>query len=294
MEKELPLDNLSAPERMILDLRKAGFRDVLILGKYHYTYTRKQLPAHTHRQMLEICYCSKGEQIYEVDGQVYRIKGGDLFVTFPGERHGTGKYPEEKGELYWIIIRIHQKKKPVSFLGSEGRLAEEWQNRLLQLPRHYKGNPSLKNTLEKIFSLFTTQKDPFTLIRIQHLIAGYLLQVIACSQKQVVGKRSDKLEAIDTFIRKNVDEPVILQELADIAGLSLSRFKSWFKEETGTTPLDYVLRYKLKVAQQLLEKGDLSVTDIAFRTGFPNPQYFATVFRKFTGLRPSDYKKAGR
>ncbi len=290
-KKNLPLDISSSPERVILDLRKVGFKEVLVLGKYHYKFTRQQLPSHQHQQMLEICYCSKGEQVYEVDGKPYRIKGGELFVTYPGEWHGTGAHREEKGELYWIIILIQPGGVVKKFLGFEGKQAITWQDRLLQLPRHYKGNSSLNNMLEKIFSLFNSPKTPFTLIQLQHLIAGYLLEVIACSREQAGEKRSTRLETIDAFLRKNLDEPVILQELADIAGLSLSRFKSWFKSATGMTPLDYVLRYKLKVARQLLEAGKLPVTEIAFKTGFQNPQYFATVFRKFTGMRPSDCRE---
>ncbi|HEY4286291.1 MAG TPA: AraC family transcriptional regulator [Puia sp.] len=285
MKKNLPLDIHSSPERVILDLRKAGFKDVLVLGKYHYTFTRQQLPAHRHRHMLEICYCSKGEQRYEVNGKTYRVKGGDLFVTYPGEWHGTGPHREEKGELYWMIIRIDPAGQ---FLGFDGILAAAWQERLLQLPRHYKGKSSLKNMLEKIFFLFNQRKAPFTLIQLRHLIAGYLLEVIACSEEQTGEKKPARLETIDIFLKEKLDEPIALQDLANIAGLSLSRFKSWFKTATGMTPLDYVLRYKLKIARQLLEDDRLSVTEIAFKTGFQNPQYFATVFRKFTGMRPSD------
>jgi AraC-like DNA-binding protein len=288
----MQLDIVSSPERAILDLRKAGFKDVLILGKYHYTYTRKQLPIHQHRQMLEICFCSKGEQTYEVAGRAYRIKGGDLFVTYPGEWHGTGRFPEQKGELYWMIIRVNKRGHPGKFLHFEGKQAQEWLSQLKKLPRHFKGNRLLKDKLEKIFEAYPRKRDPFSQITMQHFVADYLLEVIGCSRQSGFSQHPDRLHAVDAFLREQLDEPVALEDLARVCGLSLSRFKAWFKEETGVTPLDYIMGYKIKAAQQMLRKGIKSVTDIAFETGFQNPQYFATVFKKFTGLTPSNYKNS--
>lgn len=285
------LDIISSPERMILDLRKAGFKDVLILGKYRYTHTRKQLPTHQHRQMLEICYCSKGVQTYEVNGRTYRVKGGDLFVTYPGEWHGTGRFPEQKGELYWIIIRMNSGDTG-KFLHFEGKLAHEWLSQLRKLPRHYKGSRLLKDKLERIFDAYSRKQDPFSQIMIQHFLADYLLAVIHCSRQPADRRHPERLRLVDAFIREHLDEPVALEDLATVTQLSLSRFKAWFKEETGITPLDYIIGYKIKIAQQMLRKSGKPITEIAFETGFQNAQYFATVFRRFTGLTPTDYKKS--
>lgn len=290
MSRNLPIDVVSSPERMILDLRKAGFRNVLILGRYHYRQAKGQLPVHMHSRMMEICYCSSGEQTYDVGGVQYRIKGGDIFVTYPGEWHGTGDHPEEKGELYWLIIRMDEKPGG-RFLGWEGRQAEEWRRRLLSLPRHFQGNRVLKRTLDSIFQLSGQGKDPFTRVRMQHLFTGYLLEVIDCSHRQTKDRTKARMEAIDRHIRDTMDEPVTLQALADIAGLSLSRLKSWFREEMGSTPLDYVLRRKIKAAKQLLRKPGPSVASIAYETGFQSAQYFATVFRKYTGMTPGEYRR---
>jgi AraC-like DNA-binding protein len=290
MTKNLPLDIISSPERVILDLRKAGFKEVMVIGKYNYNQTHKQLPAHTHRHMLEICFCSKGEQVYEVNEKLYKIKGGDLFVTYPGEWHGTGKYPEEKGELYWIIIKMDAAIRSKKFLHFEHKLAKEWIDQLLHLPRHFKGNGVLKQKLENIFSLYTKRKDVFSFINLQHQVADCLLEIINFSKKNVPKKGSARLQLIDEYIKTHMDEPVMLEKLAKLAGLSLSHFKSWFKEETGTTPLDYVMRHKIRKAQELLEKNQMSITSIAFETGFQNSQYFASVFRKFTGESPSSYR----
>lgn len=278
-------------ERNIINFRRSGWKDIIVLGKYNYKHAHEQLPPHSHRQMLEICFCSKGEQVYEVNGTLYKIKGGDLFVTYPGELHSTGDYPEEKGELYWMIIRIPSTRKK-TFLQYNDRMAAEWYDQLLHLPRHFRGNNHIKLKLEEIFHVHALKRSDLKQIELQHSIASFLLEVIHAAQAPVLSRHTGRMEKIDVFIKEKMDEPIVLQELADLVGLSLSRFKAWFKEETGTTPLDYVLKLKIKTASQLLEKGNNSIADIAFETGFQNQQYFATVFRKFTGMSPGEYKRS--
>jgi AraC-like DNA-binding protein len=291
MNKKTAAGSGTNSERNILDFRKSGWKDIMVLGKYNYKQAHDRLAPHSHRQMLEICFCSKGEQVYEVKDAIYRIKGGDLFVTYPGELHGTGKYPEEKGELYWIIIRMPATKTSPPFLQFENKLATEWYKQLSQLPRHFKGNSSMKMKLENIFRMHAQSKNLLRHIQLQHSIADFLLEVIKASQMPALARQTGRMEKIDLFIKDHLDEPVVLQEMATLVGLSLSRFKAWFKEETGTTPLDYVLKYKIKNACLLLEKPKHTIADVAFETGFQNQQYFATVFKKFTGKSPGEYKK---
>ncbi len=90
------LNTLCTAEREIADLASLGVRDALLIGRYRYNSARQKLDTHVHSGMMEICYCHKGEQVYEVYGQTYHLKGGDVFVTFPDELHSTGNHPEEK------------------------------------------------------------------------------------------------------------------------------------------------------------------------------------------------------
>ncbi len=291
MNKTPTLDIHSTAERHIIDFRQWGWKDITVLGKYHYKQTRGALDTHAHRDMLELCFCSKGEQVYKVNDHLHRVKGGDLFVTYPGELHGSGEFPEEKGEMYWIIVNITAIGKTKRFLHFDGHLAAEWKQQLLQLPRHFKGNTRLKNTLDQVFHHQAQAEGLLGQIRVQHLLADFLLAVISCSQAAGVRKVETRLEKIDAYLSTHLDEPVMLPVLATQAGLSLSRFKNWFKEATGTTPLDYVLKRRIQHAQEALQEGKQSITSIAYATGFQNAQYFSTVFKKFTGVTPGEYRE---
>ncbi|MGB8353022.1 MAG: AraC family ligand binding domain-containing protein, partial [Chthoniobacteraceae bacterium] len=86
------ISNMPAPaQRLALKSRQLGIPEVIMLGRYNYSRARDGLVAHSHPGCLEICYLAKGTQLYRVGGHEYVLTGGDVFVTFPDEQHGTGE-----------------------------------------------------------------------------------------------------------------------------------------------------------------------------------------------------------
>lgn len=64
-----------------------------------------------------------------------------------------------------------------------------------------------------------------------------------------------------------------------------------FKEETGFTLTDFINKKRIDEAKIFLNKGDISITDIAFMVGFNDINYFSKVFKKWTTLTPTEFKK---
>jgi len=64
-------DTRSTRERTIVDFTKYGLPDMVRLGKYAYKTAHRQLETHVHQGMMEICYCEKGVQVYELGGKKY-------------------------------------------------------------------------------------------------------------------------------------------------------------------------------------------------------------------------------
>ena len=85
-----------------------------------------------------------------------------------------------------------------------------------------------------------------------------------------------------------------MDAVAEVAGLGRSRFYEIFKTETGMSPADYFMRLKCRSARNDLLSGNDSVTAIAMRYGFSSSQYFATCFKKFTGMTPREFRQSKR
>ena len=78
------------------------------LGKVNYKIAKNPLHLHCHEECMEFVFLEKGCQIYRVEGQDYEIRGGDVFVSYPWEIHGSGEKPEEKNSFYYLIINLEK------------------------------------------------------------------------------------------------------------------------------------------------------------------------------------------
>ncbi len=96
--------------------------------------------------------------------------------------------------------------------------------------------------------------------------------------------------AID-FLHEQVTEGFSIQAGAKVAGLSPYHFIRAFKSHTGKTPYAYFLEVKIEKAKELLHDKSLNVLDIALASGFHNCAHFSTVFKRKTGVTPSEYQK---
>ena len=284
-------DTTSTPERTLVDFTKYGLPDIVRLGKYAYKTAHRQLETHVHKGMMEICYCEKGVQVYEVDGKKYQLKGGDVFVTFPGEPHSSDNRPEEKGVLYWLIIRIPANGRFLDYSGEDGKA---FVKELLGLPaRHFRGNGAMKKMLDEIFSLYATQRQPIHRLRIMNLLTTFMLAVIQCAGNDAKQTHSDRVTEVKKYITEHIYDDLSIELLAKKLHLSDAHFKSWFKKELGMPPLDYILRARVDEGKKIMRRNSrLSIADIAYQLNFSSSQYFATVFKKYAGISPAAFRNS--
>lgn len=278
-------------ERRIIDFRPLGIHGVVVLGRYQYASAHAPLPLHSHGPYFEISYAETGQQTYVVEDERFDLTGGDLFVTFPHEQHSTGSLPETKGVMFWMIVgELEPGERFLSLPPEEGAMILD---RLRHLPaRQFHGGKRIEQTLYKVFTAFDREDDPLRTVSVRNLLIRLLLDVLEASEriKPVV---SPLIAELQRYIAENLEQPLTVSDLARQAGLSESRLKVRFRRETGFSPVDYVTRMKIDAARSLLVDKKLSVTTAAMQLGFSTSQYFATVFKRYTGQTPSDFAKNG-
>jgi AraC-like DNA-binding protein len=107
--------------------------------------------------------------------------------------------------------------------------------------------------------------------------------------------QGELLEAIGPRAQKYVDanlmERITLESVARAVFTSRVRLAREFQQHTGETLGVYLLRNRIERAKSLLETTSNSVKEIAWRTGFPDPDYFCVAFRRKVGCTPSEYRK---
>ena len=79
--------------------------------------------------------------------------------------------------------------------------------------------------------------------------------------------------------------------MASSVGLTRMHFARQFREATGFTPHSYLQERRLQHAQQLLQKTDMNILDVALSSGFASHAHFATVFKRRMGTTPKDWRR---
>lgn len=126
------------------------------------------------------------------------------------------------------------------------------------------------------------------------LLLAELAELIeSARQHPKTSVNSVRVSRVIEAMRKDLAFPWTLEAAARLAGWRKSRFCEVFQRETGDTLIDFLNRLRVEKARSLLRSGNPSVTEIAHECGFSSSQYFAKVFREFTGLSASEYRKQG-
>ena len=286
----MELDLNSTPERTILDLTGLGIPHLRVLGRYRYLRAHPPLADHTHLGMMEISYLARGTQNYWMGGDCYRMTGGDLFVTFPDEPHSTGPDPEHCGLMYWFVLELPA--TPEGFMGMPSSIAKAYWEGLRHFPhRHCCAGPGLQPVVDRVFKAAEAPDGPLRGAKMHLALLEYLHEILALSQRAPVRAVSGVMAHVLEHINLKIDEQLPVEALARESGLSVPRFKARFRAETGFPPAEFVLRRRIERASQLLASSERTVLEVALQVGFSSSQYFASAFRRITGMTPTAFRE---
>lgn len=96
------------------------------------------------------------------------------------------------------------------------------------------------------------------------------------------------------LVRSRISDDISLGDMAAVTGLSVAHFCHIFKKSVTQSPYQFVLQQKVQYAKELLLSEDLRVIDVALACGFKTQQHFARIFRKMSGLSPTEYQRLRR
>src|SRR5262245_15917236 len=100
-----------------------------------------------------------------------------------------------------------------------------------------------------------------------------------------------RLRRVTELVHAKLEDELTLAELAGSVGLSCDRFSELFRQSTGETPHQFVLRNRMERAKVMLRAAEVRVLDVAVACGFKTQQHFARVFRWKCGSSPTEYRR---
>ncbi|GBG11485.1 DNA-binding response regulator [Paenibacillus agaridevorans] len=130
---------------------------------------------------------------------------------------------------------------------------------------------------------------------------GTLLHVLKRRLEEAQARRIEEkreytdhpeINKIIYYIHENFDKEITLKSMAEYISMDEHYISGLFKRKTGDTLINFVQKHRIERAKQYLKKTDLPIHEISHYAGFANENYFSKIFRRWTQMTPSEYRKA--
>ncbi len=131
--------------------------------------------------------------------------------------------------------------------------------------------------------------SPSDILNLQYRM---VLDYTECVERLHLGKHPSKLTVdVANYIQRHMSEPITTEKIAKELFLNRSYLSRKFKEETGETLTDFILKEKTEEAKRLLRYSDKPLTAISSYLGFSSASHFSRVFKTYVGSTPSEYRE---
>lgn len=237
---------------------------------------------HNHPNSTEILLITEGHGYYNIDGVTYEVKPQSIIV------YNKGVWHEERSDSQTIIKYIAFSNIKVQGLPDDF-LVQSDKNPVLQTGDFFK----FKQLFEEIIQENNSNKVESQWIA-RHLVGvliGKVLRVL--SNKETVHRKSNVNKLIEEakhYIQENYHQNIRLADLVQVVYVSPYYLSHLFKKVTKTSPIQYLIQYRMEVAKHLLLTTNLTITEIAIKVGYQSETHFQNTFKRTTGKTPGQYR----
>ena len=252
---------------------------------YHYGI-EKCTPNHSYGPALRdhflIHYIISGSGTFHVDGHSYTLHENQGFLICPN----IITYYEASDKDPWIY----------TWIGFRGIKAETY----LKNIKLDKSNPIfncegdiVKKCFEEIRAS-NTYKFGYEL-RLQGYLSILLSELMEQSGATILqgdGHKENYIKKSLQFIETNYSRNISIQSLASYIGLNKNYFSTLFSEILGIPPQQYLIKYRINKACELLTNKDLTISEISRSVGYDDPLGFSKIFKGIKGVSPKNYRRS--
>jgi AraC-like DNA-binding protein len=271
----------------------------------HRDYGTQGITPHSH-DFLEIVFVVKGSGTTLIDGRRWPISRGDVYIINLGSVHS---YTAVQGFEYYDILVAPDFFSPkelrdfdrlkgfweLFFLESLFRKEENFQSRLHLSPG---GTLKIDLIVQRIYCELQEKRNGYEILckgyflaLLAELCRHYTRQIRNEKREAIIAGRKQAVARVVEYIEGHYADSFDMQSLASLAYLSSSHFRSVFRKHVGLSPLEFLNRYRIDKAKDLLVKTNLNITEIAYQVGFHDAGYFTRMFRKAERKTPIGFRR---
>lgn len=272
---------------------------VKAIERYHDAEWSKGLSIH---ETFEMVYIKSGDGVFEIGGQNVTVGSNDIVIIKPNQSHKLSVDSEDGCDFIVLYFKfIDQSDHALSEVslgdfinfvsgkesGSFIKLKVSQKNDIIVLL-----NRILKEQVSD--QLGSELLNYLMLMELFVLISRALKAEWENSIKNKSPKIKELMQSAIQFVHNNFEREISITDIAKYVFLSPSYFTRAFKEDTGLSPMQYLLNIRIKRACELLQETDQKIGEIALSVGFSNQQRFNDMFKKQTNMTPMQYRNSAK
>lgn len=225
--------------------------------------------------------------VFPLTGKIQFQFDGTPYIFSPGKVvHGGAKmkldqtvYDKNDWEYILVLYRICSSDlEESSFSHQHFELSTGQSPRLIEL-------------IMRLWHVYNQHGD-ISRFQTEMLFRDVLNETLLCVDHRQKSCESDALfERVSTYIQEYYDQSLTIASLAEQNNVNRNRLSYVFRRHAGMGPAEYILKYRINMAQQMLLANDASVQQIAETVGIADPFYFSRVFKKQNGVSPTAYRQ---
>lgn len=247
-----------------------------------------------YHNCYELYYLCSGERFYFIKDKCYRVKKGSLVFINKYDIHYTTAMSNQGYER----ILINFKKEFLSGFADSADInlfdCFEKDIHIIEFTGpQQQFTESLVRTMLKEFCAPEAGSETYlksALVQLLIIISRYSRKMVE-NNLGYMNSTHKTISEVTGYINNNFSENITLQSISDKFFISTYYFSRTFKRVTGLTFIDYLNSVRIKEAQKLLRKTNMSITEISEAVGFKNTTHFGRIFKKISGISPLAYKK---
>lgn len=263
-----------------------------IADKSFYTPERTiNVTDHWHDE-IEYIYVVEGRMHFTVNGEKFILEAGNGICVNSKRIHANRSPKDEYCVFYYALVHPSnlcvtsyiEQKYVAPIIGSDS-----FDYFLLK-----KGDwtEPIMNDLKEIFEEEYNEGRELEIIELsfRNLRRMYVHLKPNSSYSTESGRYVDTYKDMLTYINEHFSEKISLEEIAIAGNVGKTLCTKIFKKFSGRTPGDYLIHYRITESMRLLDENKLTVTEIAYNTGFNSASHFTKTFRELLGVTPNKYR----
>ncbi|PLS03165.1 AraC family transcriptional regulator [Neobacillus cucumis] len=249
--------------------------------KLNQDHKQKCKALHKH-ECTEIMFIQEGNANVVLNGQSLTMNRGDLLLINSNLEHETVPCVDSSLKGFSLTFSgLHLSPLPVGFIiPSDEMPILNVQNQHITIQKY----------IEDIHEEYKNN-DPGSQEIISSLLKTLIIKILRISCSANSSQNVSISDKVKKYISENYNRDISLNELANIVFVNPYHLAHTFKDETGISPIQYLITYRIDIAKTLLLTTNSPIVEIASKVGYPNANYFNLLFKKYTGYSPGKFRK---